>query len=514
MKRLIYLALLAVTAQVALAQTVESHGHSMTVQSRPSKLQAGAPTVLLLSYSGDLATSRVTASLAMPSMASMMLDAPEVKVVDGKVRIAFDFPHPGKYELTVVITPAQGEAERYVFTLNPEGFMHEEASMKMRGTLGPWSMNRESSGTAWQPDAAPMMMKNLPPAGGFEIDAMGTFLAGYVNSGSKRGEQSLFSNSMFMLMARKDVGAGTLGFNFMTAADVLLDGPKGVPNLFQTGEELHGSPIVDRQHPHNIFSELSTSYTLPFGERWQGFIYGGPVGEPALGGPMFMHRASGSEVPEAPITHHWFDSTHISTGVITLGAVYDRKWKLEGSVFNGHEPGENRYPIGPVSLNSFSGRLSYNPNENWSFQGSYGVLNSPEATDPGVDVHRITLSAGYDKDLGQDHLSATAYMGQNIPTGGHRSTAWLGEATLYKGKESYFARFERVDKDELFGVPAGDYMINKLLLGDTHTVLRQDGLDYGLGAYVGLYQFPSALQPYYGKAPVTFGVFMRIRPVK
>jgi hypothetical protein len=301
----------------------------------------------------------------------------------------------------------------------------------------------------------------------------------------------------------------------MTSLDPIINGEDGVPDLFQTGETAHGVPLVDRQHPHNIFSELAASYSHPLDRNWSAFVYGGPVGEPALGNVMFMHRPSGMEVPEAPITHHWFDSTHISFGVITAGLVYNDKWKLDASVFNGHEPGENRYTIGPEGLNSASARLTYNPSREWSLSSSYGYLNSPEALSPGVNEHRLTASAAYSHQFSNgDNISATAYYGQNVternPT---PSNGWLAEATYYHAKDSFFARFERVDKDELYNVPGGNYTINKLVVGDTHTFYSHDQLDYGLGAYGGVYSFPGSLESLYG-TPITLGIFLRIKPSK
>ena len=53
--------------------------------------------------------------------------------------------------------------------------------------------------------------------------------------------------------------------------------------------------------------------------------------------------------PDAPISHHWQDSTHITFGVVTLGAVW-HNLKIEGSTFKGREPDEDRY--------DFEGRVS------------------------------------------------------------------------------------------------------------------------------------------------------------
>ena len=59
------------------------------------------------------------------------------------------------------------------------------------------------------------------------------------------------------------------------------------------------------------------------------------VGEPALGPPAFMHRPSGRLLPIAPITHHWFDSTHTTQGVVTAGFAPTSTTRFEVSAFNG-----------------------------------------------------------------------------------------------------------------------------------------------------------------------------------
>ncbi len=48
-------------------------------------------------------------------------------------------------------------------------------------------------------------------------------------------------------------------------------------------------------------------------------IYFAPVGDPALGPVAFPHRASAMELPQAPISHHLQDSTHVADEVVTLG---------------------------------------------------------------------------------------------------------------------------------------------------------------------------------------------------
>jgi len=387
--------------------------------------------------------------------------------------------------------------------------MQGMTTMPMKAILGDWSANREGSGTSWQTDSSPMFMKMLPPVGGFALGTMGTVQTGYVDAGGKRGERGFFSNSMLMLMGRKDLGGGALGLHLMTSLDPFLNGPRGVPNLFQNGFTVRGVDVGDRKDRHNVFAEVAASYARPLSRDVSGFLYGGPVGEPALGGAMYLHRTSGLEIPEAPISHDWFDGSHISFGVATLGLVYQNKWKLEGSVFNSDEPGADLYGIGRIALNSASGRLSYNPSRDWSFSTSYGYLNSD------TNQHRLTFSAAYSRQMARgDDLSVTAYFGRNIVQGSPDSNAWLAEATYYHAREGFFTRFERVDKSELLDVPAWNYTVNKLLFGDVHNFYSKADLDYGLGAYGGIYSFPSTLNDAYGKNPLTLGVFLRIRPSK
>ena len=463
----------------------------------------------------------VIASLSMPMMSGMALVPPKVTpgAKPGHYRLQLTFPQAGEYKLDLNVKSA-GNRVTLSFPLTastasagakngmqgPHG-TPETPEMQMKASLGDWSANREGSGTSWQPDASPMFMKMLPSFGGFDFSTMGAIQAGYVDAGGKRGDKDPFSVSMIMLMGRRDLGGGTLGLHLMTSLDPFINGRKGVPNLFQNGFTVHGIDISDRKDPHNVFAELALSYSHPLSNDWTGFIYGGPVGDPALGNVMFLHRTSGLEVPEAPISHDWFDGTHISFGVVTLGLVYQDKWKLEGSAFNSAEPGAALYGIGRFKLNSASGRLSYNPSREWSFSTSYGFLKSD------VTEYRFTFSAAYSHELPDgDNFSTTAYFGQNIVQGSANSNAWLAEATYYHAGDSFFARFERVDKDELIDVPPGNYTINKLLFGDVHTFFTKDQLDYGVGAYVGVYCFPSSLNPFYGTSPLTFGIFLRIRP--
>ena len=92
----------------------------------------------------------------------------------------------------------------------------------------------------------------------------------------------------------------------------------GSPQVFQTGETFEGAPLIDYQHPHDLIMNLGGEYSLGFGATTV-TIGAYAVGPAPLGPPVFMHRPSAIENPQAPLSHHYLDSTHITPGVISLG---------------------------------------------------------------------------------------------------------------------------------------------------------------------------------------------------
>ncbi len=198
---------------------------------------------------------------------------------------------------------------------------HKNHTMQMHGMYGLYPMTREASGTSWEPDSSPMLgiMKMTQNDWMLMLHAYINFI--YDDQGGPRGDEKTFSESMLMLMAQKDLSVGTFGLRSMLSLDPAM-GKSGYPLLFQTGETADGkTPLIDRQHPHDFFMELAPTYSLPLSAHSSLFIYGGLPGEPALGPPVFMNRFSAMDNPEAPLSHHWLDATHISYGVITLGYI-------------------------------------------------------------------------------------------------------------------------------------------------------------------------------------------------
>jgi len=397
--------------------------------------------------------------------------------------------------------------------LTPELLFEQLMAMEMKGSLGPWSMSREGSGTSWLPESSPLYGR-MSERGRWQLMQMGMAFGAATEAGGTRGESQAYGATQYMLMGqRRDAAERVLGLRGMFSLDALTNGKQGYPNLFQTGETVGGQPLKDRQHPHDLFMELAATYSAPLTATARGFLYLAPAGEPALGPAAFPHRPSAWDNPAAPISHHWLDGSHITFGVATAGVAAGDQWKLEGSAFTGSEPGENRFNLDPIQLNSYSGRITHNPSKELSLQASYGFLKSPEALEPGVHQHRFTASAMVNKAWESgDNLAAMVAFGQNRKSDtGKTSRALLVEAALTQGRKTFFARWDSAEKNELVGVPSGVYRVEKRSLGGLYNVKQDEQGQQAVGASLDFYAYPAALRSAYGRAPVSATVFYRWR---
>lgn len=405
------------------------------------------------------------------------------------------------------------------------GGMHGGHSMQ--GMMGDWTMNREASGTAWIPDSSPMYMK-MGMYRGLNTMFMGYVYGVYTDQGGPRGDEKVYASSQFMGSVWKRNTNNIIGGRMMLSLDPATMGTRGYPLLFQTGETAFGEPLVDRQHPHDLFMELAATYAHRLSEKGGvASLYLGAVGEPALGPPAFMHRPSAFDNPEAPLGHHWFDATHITYGVATAG-IANNAVKLEGSVFTGREPDEDRYAFDKFRWDSYSGRVSFNPTRDIAAQVSHGFLKEPEELEPGVNQQRTTASVSYNRPLreGRDNWQTTLGWARNRKYAPdepmHATDAWLLESAYLAPQGTLFGRIERTGKDELFPdahsgsgeVPEehhATYTINKFTLGGLKNLGLWRGTDVGVGGSLSLYAFPGELKPVYGSSPVSFNLFVRLR---
>ena len=390
------------------------------------------------------------------------------------------------------------------------GMTHGEHT-DMRGFLGPYPIAREASGTSWQPDTTPHTGVHAM-YGEWQTMYHALFNFTYDNQGGPRGGDKTFASGMFMGMAQRPLGDGTFGLRAMLSPDPFM-GPSGYPLLLATGETADGrAHLVDRQHPHDLFMELAATYSYDITKNSSVFLYAGLPGEPALGPPAFMHRLSGMDIPEAPLSHHWLDSTHITFGVVTAGVVLD-KWKIEASAFKGREPDQYRYDIEAPRLDSFSGRISWNPIQELSLQVSYGHLHSPEQLEPDRNEDRFTASATYTQPFGKDNIwSTTAAWGRKMTKPGNTLDGFILEsAAIFKKTYTVFARAERVQEDELVDLtPAPIYTVNKVSVGGIYDFYRTDHAKFGVGGLVSFYGLPGDLKPLYGD-PTSAMAFVRLK---
>lgn len=387
---------------------------------------------------------------------------------------------------------------------------HDMGGMAMHGLLGGYAMSRESSGTSWQPQAAPHDGIMWMPGDDWMVMLHGK-VSGIADwQSGPRGDDQVFSTSMAMAMASKDLDNGdTLGLRGMISLDPFM-GRRGYPLLLASGETADGvTHLVDRQHPHDLLMELAGTYSHPLSDSSSIFLYGGYPGEPALGPSAYMHRVSAADNPMTPIAHHWLDSTHIAFGVVTAGGVYE-DWKLEVSQFTGREPDQYRFNFDTARFDSTALRLSFNPDEHWSLQVSGGWLKSPEGLDPTINERRLTASATYFNNFDFGSVAATIAFGNKHLSDHTDESGGLIEAE-YKPADPWtiFARAENIGSKEL--VPGPDVRgAGEFSFGAIHDWKIADHWKFGVG---GLYAFdfaPSSPTMSYGDDPHGAMAFVRL----
>jgi len=411
-------------------------------------------------------------------------------------------------------------------TLKKHDHHMDHDTMDMGSMTHAYSVNlpmfRNGSGTAWAPDASPMY--------GYMIHAKKWMLMFHGNVFARfnyqdftgkgtRGGYQFDAPNWFMFMGQRKFGKRHLfHFSTMFSLDAIFARGSGYPLLFQSGEAYNGGAIVDRQHPHDLFSELSVSYSFAINKKMDVFAYLGYPGEPALGPVAFMHRPAALYNPDAPLSHHWIDATHITFGVGTLGFRYDNL-KLEGSIFNGREPNSERFGFDTPQFNSWSVRLSYNPIKYLALQVSHGFLKSPEELEPNIDVRKTTASAQFSMPIKQHWLNATAVWGMNSPIGQQSQHAFLFEAAWQFKRLGVHSRYEFVQKsthdlslDETIFPHDGLFPVNALTIGLNYDVLKVIKTRLAVGGQFTTYFADSRLDPVYGKSPMALEVYLRIYP--
>jgi hypothetical protein len=342
---------------------------------------------------------------------------------------------------------------------------------------------------------------------------------GLFNSqGGPRGGEEFVVPNWWMGMLMRDRGRHTFGVTTMLSFDPATVGEKGYREIFQVGEALDGKPLIDRQHPHDLFMQLAGSWRLTMNETTSLTIAGGPVGEPTLGPVAFIHRPSAAGLVLAPLGHHTFDSTHISFGVVSASLERGR-WAFEGSIFNGREPDEHRWDIDVGPLDSVAGRVWFRPTQEWEVQFSSGRLREPEELVEG-DATRTTTSVAWFGQEADQFKAVTIGYGVNAAHG-ERQNGVFGEFTIERPAISFSGRVDvqQVETDvlstgeipdESIGPPRLDW-VTAMTAGAARRLLTWRGYEGSVGGLVTFYRVPEPLQATHGNHPVSFQMFFRMR---
>jgi hypothetical protein len=405
--------------------------------------------------------------------------------------------------------------------------MNHDEEMDMGNMSHAFSLNlpmtRNGSGTGWLPDASPMY-GTMYHTKKWMYMLHGNLFLRYnsqdIGKKGDRGGSKFDAPNWLMFMGQRKVGKnGLFHFNTMLSLDAPIAGGSGYPLLFQSGETYQGKPLVDRQHPHDLFSELSVSYSQALSKNVDIFAYVGYPGEPALGPVAFMHRPSALNNPDAPLSHHWVDATHITFGVATLGLRVGQ-FKLEGSSFTGREPNAERYGFDKPRFDSWSGRLSYNPNKNWALQVSHAFVKNPEELHVNENVNRTTASAVYSLPLSKNGWwNTTAVWGLNKTKDHDGEHAVLLESSIRKNKFSLYGKYEFVQKsveelvlnEDVFGHDAV-FNVNAFTLGASYDLFKVSKTTVAVGTQLTLYNADKKLDNVYGKNPMAFQFYFRVYP--
>lgn len=379
------------------------------------------------------------------------------------------------------------------------------------------------SGTSAEPASVPVPMLMTKRGKWTLMFHANVFVLDEQQSGP-RGEDKFFSTNWLMGMAQRDAGPGVFTARTMLSLEPATVTDRQYPLLFQQGETAYGKPIVDGQHPHNLFMEIAALYDLTLGKNGLLSFYAAPIGDPAIGPMAYAHRASASEDPLATLGHHQEDSTHISEDVFTAGVTY-RMARVEASGFHGREPNENRWNISQGKIDSWSTRLTLQPAKDWSGQYSYARITSPEALFPNENQERMTASAMYNRAFHNGDWASSLIWGRTKSVeDGSVFNSYAFESTLgFLAHNHVWTRIEDAERS------------NELLLGESpvppnfveqpigrvqaYTVGYDRDFNFvphlssALGAQATVYGVPAILQSLYGAHPAGVAVFIRLRPI-
>ena len=339
--------------------------------------------------------------------------------------------------------------------------------------------------------------------------------------GGDSGSRVFESVNHFMAGADRPLGSGwRMGLRGMFSIEPATIPVEGSPLLFQRGETYGGDLLVDRQHAHDLFVQLAARFERPLGTTGRVLLTAGLRGEPAVGPVAFPHRPSSAEIPMAPLSHHNQDSTHISDDVVS--ALWGNRFvSVEGSLFHGAEPDENRWDLDQGRLDSYAGRVLVTPGAGFSVQVSGCRREKPEALEEGNQT-RQTASIAWERNFdGGGTVAVLAGSGRNLLPGDQEEWGHLLEANWHpRTRHFLYGRIEQVDRDlyELANktqrpdaVAPQRVHAEEMTLGYAYSWPLLDQAETAAGVALAGYRFDDRLDDVYGERPISLWVYLRFR---
>ena len=107
------------------------------------------------------------------------------------------------------------------------------------------------------------MQMDMATASAWELLQDGIVFAEFNHQGGPRGGDEFVVPNWWMGMASRKTSRGQLTLTGMLSLDRATVGKAGYREIFQAGEALNGRPLIDRQHPHDLFMQLAAVWRMP-----------------------------------------------------------------------------------------------------------------------------------------------------------------------------------------------------------------------------------------------------------
>jgi hypothetical protein len=365
--------------------------------------------------------------------------------------------------------------------------------------------------------------------GNFRAMIMGAIFLADIGVSGTRSAHQLAAPNWLMLDAGVDLASwNRLELDAMLTAERWTYPYSGYPLPFQVGEEnSQGVAFVDAQHPHSSpIMGLTLTDVMSLSARRLRIlrVWFAPRGESTDGPVAFMHRATGTVNPDAPLGHHiGQDVGHITSTVIGLSLTLPTTI-IEASTFHGREPSPDAVDLPIGAPDSVAARVSQQLGRHYTLAASLAYVHDPEGTGQTEPVVRASLSAYARWNLPLDWRAHATLIWGGISN--YDGASWLdsitGEVLFTDWSNALWGRLEILQRTpaELRVMPlpanpnAPDW-VGALTAGYTRKIVALGPVDFSVGASGTLNFMTDTFLNAYGGRPIVSGkLFVEARVIK